>query len=116
MFQQNSGVPEIDSDALYTMLRDGTVNLVDVREADEYARERIIGANLMPLSKFQASDLNQEKDLVITCRSGQRSAQAVMYLRQQGFNRVSNHAGGILAWKKAGYATAVDASAPMPKR
>jgi rhodanese-related sulfurtransferase len=116
MFQQNTTVPEIDSDTLYTMLREGTVNLVDVREADEYARERIVGANLMPLSKFQASDLTEDKDLVLSCRSGQRSAQAVMYLRQQGFSRVFNHAGGILAWKKAGYATAVDASAPMPKR
>ena len=116
MFQKRSAVPEIDSDALHTMLREGSVNLVDVREADEYARERIVGANLMPLSSFQGSDLKEDKDLVITCRSGQRSAQAVMYLRQHGFSRVFNHAGGILAWKKAGYATTVDASAPMPKR
>ncbi len=116
MFQQNTVVPEIDSDALHSKLGDGSVNLVDVREADEYARERIVGANLMPLSQFQASDLSEDKDLVISCRSGKRSAQAVMFLRQQGFNRVFNHAGGILAWKKAGYATAVDASAPIPKR
>ena len=73
--------------------------LLDVREQHEYQICNLEG-NLIPLNELpnRIDELDKEREIVVHCRSGQRSAQAVMFLQQAGFAKVSNLAGGILAW------------------
>lgn len=76
--------------------------LVDVREPYEYQIARIPGAQLIPLGDLpkRLNELNQDADIVMHCRSGQRSQKAVDLLKQSGFKRVRNMTGGILAWSE----------------
>lgn len=76
--------------------------LIDVREPFEYETSNIHGVNI-PLANILLEQVKIEKDkpVVIHCRSGKRSAQAIMLLENQGFNNLSNLKGGILAWRDA---------------
>lgn len=91
---------------VHRWLQSGEAVLVDVREPDEHARERIAGARLLPLSRFDPQQaLAQAKPgqrLVVHCRSGRRSADAVRMARSLSDARVAivNMTGGIEAWKK----------------
>ncbi|HEX7288528.1 MAG TPA: molybdopterin-synthase adenylyltransferase MoeB [Candidatus Angelobacter sp.] len=95
-----SGVPEITVEELKRRLdaKEDFV-LVDVREPHEYQICNLNG-QLIPLGELprRVSELDPAKEMVVHCRSGQRSARAVAFLRQAGFAKVSNLAGGILAW------------------
>jgi rhodanese-related sulfurtransferase len=73
--------------------------VLDVREPVEYQIANI-GGHLIPLGQLPArlNELDPEQHIVVHCRSGTRSADAVEFLRRQGFERVQNLAGGILAW------------------
>jgi adenylyltransferase/sulfurtransferase len=74
--------------------------VVDVREPHEWEICRIEGARLVPLKTLpeHAADLPHDRDIVVHCKMGGRSAKAAEYLRAQGFDRVYNLAGGIHAW------------------
>ena len=78
--------------------------LVDVREPDEYAAQRIAGALLFPLSTLDVLALPPDgpRRLVFQCGSGKRSAQAAKARLAAGAARVAHLAGGIGAWKAAG--------------
>ena len=78
--------------------------LIDVREPNEHAAERIEGAILMPLSSFDPSKVPQDPNraVVFHCARGGRSAQAVQHCRHAGLNVDSHLAGGIAGWKAAG--------------
>ncbi len=75
-------------------------DLIDVREPQELDIARIPGARLIPLGQFEAAipSLNPAREIVVMCRSGQRSGFAVQALEQRGFTRARNLVGGILAW------------------
>lgn len=96
-------VPEITATDLHAMRQAGQNPFVlDVREADEYAGANIDGA-LIPLGELpeRLGELEAHRDddvLVVHCRLGGRSAQAVEYLRAHGFDNAVNLAGGIHAW------------------
>lgn len=80
--------------------------LVDVREVNEYAVERIHGALLYPLSTFDARAIPRDgRKLVLHCAGGRRSATAAQQLQQAGFGDVTHLAGGLQAWKAAGLPT-----------
>ena len=87
-------------------LADQTAILVDVREADEFARGRIPGSILLPLSAFKAAALPKSvpgKQIVISCRSGQRSRIALQMAQAGGREDVTGHfPGGMLEWTGAG--------------
>ena len=74
--------------------------LLDVREPDEFAAYRIEGSMLMPMRTIPARlhELDRRADVVMVCRSGARSYHAGMFLKQNGFERVYNLAGGVIAW------------------
>ena len=74
-----------------------------MREADEYATNRIPGAELFPLSEFMQryEELPDDSEIVVYCRSGARSARVVQFLRAHGYDAV-NVAGGILDWASEG--------------
>ncbi|HEY0678972.1 MAG TPA: rhodanese-like domain-containing protein [Chitinophagaceae bacterium] len=86
------------------------LNVLDVREPAEYA-EYNMGAKLIPLGNIQSMQTDEiedwkDKEVIVHCRSGQRSITASLFLEMQGFKNVKNLLGGALAWKeKYGNAT-----------
>ncbi|HZF09761.1 MAG TPA: molybdopterin-synthase adenylyltransferase MoeB [Thermoanaerobaculia bacterium] len=76
--------------------------LLDVRNPMEYEIARIEGAKLIPLHELRdrLNEIDTAADLVVHCHHGPRSAQAVGFLRQMGFARARNLAGGIAAWSR----------------
>ena len=83
------------------------VQLVDVREAQELAINRIPGSIHIPMNEIPSrlGELDQKARTVVHCHHGMRSYQVAMYLLQSGFEDVANLDGGIDA-----YALAVDPS------
>lgn len=83
------------------MDRNADFQLIDVREPFEYEVSNLKGLNI-PLGGIiiETDKVSKDKPVVIQCRSGKRSAQAVMLLEQQGFDNLANLKGGILAWKE----------------
>ncbi|GAB2823551.1 MULTISPECIES: rhodanese-like domain-containing protein [Ferruginibacter] len=80
------------------------LNLVDVREPHENA-EFNIGGTLLPLGKVQTMQIDdidnlKNEEVIVYCRSGNRSGQAALMLETFGFTDVKNLAGGMLAWKE----------------
>jgi molybdopterin/thiamine biosynthesis adenylyltransferase/rhodanese-related sulfurtransferase len=75
-------------------------SIVDVREPFEAELCSIPGAMLIPLGELprRLDELPEDRDLVVLCKSGSRSARAVAILREKGFAQARNLAGGILAW------------------
>ncbi len=73
--------------------------LIDVREDFEYEMSNL-GGLLIPLGGIliETEKIDKDKPVVIMCRSGKRSAAAIMQLEQQGFTNLYNLKGGILAW------------------
>ena len=77
------------------------VQLIDVRQPDEYAFARIEGAKLIPLGEImrRMDELNESKELILQCKSGGRSAQAIEFLTRAGYRgKMANLRGGITAW------------------
>jgi adenylyltransferase/sulfurtransferase len=74
--------------------------LVDVREPHEYQIARIPGARLIPLGELpkHLSELDRNGEIVMHCKSGARSQQAVDLLKRNGFQHACNMTGGITAW------------------
>lgn len=76
--------------------------LVDVREQNEYDMARIPGSILIPLpqlpNRFHELDKYKGKEIVVHCKMGGRSAKAITFLKQQGFDNLVNVAGGITGW------------------
>ena len=99
-------------DAVRAARADGPpdVRLVDVREAHELASElgHIVGVEHVPVAEVPAAATAWPRDqtIVLICRSGARSARAAQGLVAAGFGRVMNLAGGMLAYRAAGYPTA----------
>ena len=97
----SDGVAEITPLELAARLRDGAdLDLIDVREPSEWEVARLPGARLVPLGTLAASlaTLDSAREIVVMCRSGQRSANAARQLQAAGFRKVRNLAGGILRW------------------
>ena len=78
------------------------LNLVDVREPNEYEADNI-GATLIPLGDlpYRVDELDglQDEEVIVHCRSGARSARAQQFLEENGFNNVRNVTGGMLAYR-----------------
>ena len=81
------------------------VVVLDVREQWEYDEGHIPGVTLIPMGEVanRLAEIPTDKEVIVTCRSGNRSGQVTDFLRQQGFDNVHNMDGGILAWQAAGY-------------
>ena len=73
--------------------------LIDVREDFEYEMSNL-GGTLIPLGGvlIESGKIDKARPVVVMCRSGKRSAAAIMQLEQQGFTNLYNLRGGILAW------------------
>jgi len=92
--------PEIQPEELKRRLDAGDdIYILDVREPHEYQICNLNG-HLIPLGDLpkRMNELDSSREIVAHCRSGVRSGKAVDFLRQAGFRKVKNLAGGILAW------------------
>jgi rhodanese-related sulfurtransferase len=83
------------------------VVLLDVREADEVAGGLIPGARWVPRGflelKMEALEPRREREVVVYCAGGVRSALAADTLRQMGYDKVRSMAGGFRTWIGAGH-------------
>lgn len=103
-----SNVVEVEPATVAHWIAAGEALLVDVRESDEYAEERIPGALLLPFSAFDANSFPRVpcKKVVLVCLSGKRSLKAGARLAEAGMPSALALKGGMLAWSAAGFATA----------
>ncbi|HEU5315449.1 MAG TPA: rhodanese-like domain-containing protein [Chloroflexota bacterium] len=78
--------------------------LVDVREPDEWRSGHAAGARHIPLGQLtrRLAELPEDRELIMVCRSGNRSGMAVGQLRRAGYTQVRNLRGGMVAWQRAG--------------
>lgn len=101
-----SSINEIDAPELARWLDEqgGKFRIIDVRQPQEIAAGTVPGAEPLPLHTLpvRLDDLKRDEKLVFVCRSGARSAQACMFLKQQGYENVYNLRGGMLAWAQTG--------------
>jgi rhodanese-related sulfurtransferase len=83
--------------------RDGGVQLIDVREDDEWEAGRIAGARHVALGQVasQAESIDRDQHVVFYCRSGARSSMAADAFRRAGYDAYSM-SGGLLAWAEQG--------------
>jgi sulfur-carrier protein adenylyltransferase/sulfurtransferase len=74
--------------------------LLDVREPNEYQIGKIPGSTLIPLGEVpqRVNEIPRDKEIIVQCKMGGRSARAAEFLRQQGYRNVKNLKGGILDW------------------
>src|SRR5436309_933541 len=80
------------------------INLIDVREPQEFS-EFNLGGRLIPLGKIQSMEIDEIEDLkdeevILYCRSGNRSMIAGLFLETLGLKNTKNLVGGILAWRE----------------
>lgn len=95
----------VDVATVATVMERDDVVVLDVREQWEYDEGHIPGVTLIPMGEIsnRLSEIPTDKEVIVTCRSGNRSGQVTDFLRQQGFDNVHNMDGGIVAWQAAGY-------------
>jgi len=104
MFYNSFGVDSIGPDQLIEKINSREdFYLLDVRTPAENAAQAITGSHLIPLQElgYRMHELPKNKEIVVYCRVGNRSAYASAFLAKQGY-KVKNLEGGILLWNTAG--------------
>lgn len=101
------GLIELEPTTVHSMLELGEAILVDVREEEEFAEERIAGSLLLPMSDFEVEQWPQVagKTVIISCLGGVRSAAVARKLMASGHKWATHLKGGLNAWKDAGLPT-----------
>ncbi len=97
-------VPELTPEEAQQRMADGAL-LIDVREQKEWDAARIPGAVLQPMSLLNSwyQDLPSDQDIVLVCRTGNRSGRiADALINQAGYETVFNLTGGIVRWAEEG--------------
>lgn len=105
----------IDAKTTHDLLRSGEAVLIDVREPDEWIKEHVPEAHLVPLSGFNPDDFpkDHQKIAVFHCRSGGRTEAAAPQILRTGFREVYQLEGGIQGWRAAGFKVNEAAKAPI---
>jgi rhodanese-related sulfurtransferase len=85
-------------------MRDQGAFILDVREPSEWTQFHIPGATLIPLGELpnRLNEVPKDKDVVVVCRTGHRSAQGRDILLKSGFTKVTSMAGGVTQWQSQG--------------
>lgn len=104
IFYRWKGVTDIDVQTAHEWQNKRGAFVLDVREPQEYAEVRVSGTTLIPLGQLAARvneiESQRNKQLLIICRGGVRSARACLILVEQGFKHPLNIAGGMNDWKR----------------
>ena len=97
---------QISAAVAYSKFEAGTF-ILDVRTADEWNQGHIPGSVLIPLDQLadRLAEVPRNRDVVVVCRTGVRSAEGVATFQQAGFTRAVSMTGGMTAWQAAGYPT-----------
>lgn len=87
--------------------REAGAFILDVRQPEEWDEFHVPDSTLIPLDQLASriNELPKDEEIVIVCRSGNRSAQGRDVLLDAGFAQVTSMAGGLTQWKAAGYPT-----------
>ena len=108
-----SEIKTIDADQAYKMVQDNTCNLIDIREVNELdSAGRVDIASHIPRGMlevyldpnspiFQNGQLDQNKEFVLFCAGGVRSALAVKSLKEMGYRKISHISGGFASMKNS---------------
>lgn len=103
-----NGIKEVEAAELARWLKEKgeAFRVIDVRQPNEIAQGTVPRAEAVPLHTLplKLNELDPQETLVFVCRSGARSAQACMFLQQQGFQNVYNLRGGMIGWMQNGLA------------
>lgn len=106
LFQPTTtGIPaEISSAQAYQKYQQGTFFL-DVRTQEEWDQAHLANSVLIPLDQLASrlSEVPQDQEVVVICRSGRRSKEGMTMLRNAGYARVSSMTGGLIDWQAAQY-------------
>jgi rhodanese-related sulfurtransferase len=98
-------------------LDEGSAILIDIRDPNEYAREHILGARLVPLAGVDVHDFDREKAsgkaAIFHCQTGRRTAANAARLIATGFGEVYVLDGGLNGWREAGLPSHLDRSKPI---
>jgi glyoxylase-like metal-dependent hydrolase (beta-lactamase superfamily II)/rhodanese-related sulfurtransferase len=100
-------VADVTPDTARSWLDATQALVLDVREPGEYAAGHVPGALSVPQAELamRLDDLPRNRELLVVCEGGSRSVRAGRFLKQVGFSRVTNLAGGTSAWRRAGLPT-----------
>lgn len=95
--------PEVSVDDLDALIRDGDVQVLDVREDREYRRGHVPGALHVPLSELRVrvAGLPRDKRLLVICELGGDSLAAADFLLRNGFPETASVRGGTSAWVRS---------------
>lgn len=102
-----SGLPTEISVSEALAKREAGAFILDVRQPEEWNEAHIPDSTLIPLDQLAArvNEVPKDQEIVVVCRSGNRSAQGRDILLQAGLSNVTSMAGGLNQWKAAGYPT-----------
>jgi rhodanese-related sulfurtransferase len=87
--------------------REAGAYILDVRQPEEWDQVHIPGATLIPLGELasRVNEVPRDQEVVVVCRSGNRSQEGRDILKQAGFENVTSMQGGVNQWQVAGYPT-----------
>ena len=97
-------INNIDADQAKEEFDKGTI-FIDIREYNEYVQVRIPGAKLIPMSEMNSrhTEIPKEKEVVVFCHLGSRSASLLFQLNSMGYNNLLNMQKGIAEWHQKQY-------------
>jgi rhodanese-related sulfurtransferase len=97
---------EVSVDQALSMRESGAF-VLDVRQPEEWVDHHVPGSALIPLGELEArlDEVPKDQEIIVVCRSGNRSAQGRDILLDAGFEQVTSMAGGLTDWRAAGYPT-----------
>jgi rhodanese-related sulfurtransferase len=99
-FMPVKGIENITVQEAKDKFKETSVQFIDVRTPGEYKANHRKPFKNIPLSNLasKVDTLDKEKEVVVICQSGMRSAKAAKMLKKQGFQKISNVKGGMSAW------------------
>lgn len=97
-------VRQISVDEAYAKYQAG-IFLLDVREQEEWDEYRVPNTTLIPLDQLseRLDEVPHDEEIVVICRSGNRSKEGARILLEAGFTNVTSMSGGLKAWSAKGY-------------
>jgi rhodanese-related sulfurtransferase len=99
------GIKEVDVAEALQLINHKNALVLDVREDAEFKAGHLLNAKWIPLGRLndRIGELERyrEQNIVVVCRSGQRSASACAILGKQGFTQAHNLEGGVMGWQKS---------------
>jgi rhodanese-related sulfurtransferase len=106
---KNKGISLVSAEEAKQLMENSGAMALDVRTPQEFSEGHLKGAKLIPVAelgdRIGELDSLKERQIIVYCHSGNRSAAASRILGKNGFAKVANLRGGIMAWNSAGFKT-----------